>query len=122
MSVSRDFSVINSRVFLEVDLENRSETKILKSVSSVYDLINFFRALHSAIENNQAGPLAFNKTVGHPLNCQFDSLLKSFMTETGSASSVEIPRFMFKQKTFSKDFFLHVFCCFSLTARFLLYI
>ena len=65
-SVSRDSFAINCKTFKKVDLENPNQRNIVKSVSSIYDPIGFFCALHSAVKNNHAGRLDFRKTMGQP--------------------------------------------------------
>ena len=115
-SVSRDSFVINSKTFKKVDLENPTQRKILKSVSSIYDPIGFIAPFTVRLRTIMQDVWRLGKQWDNLLPTSFDATLKSLMTEIRNISSIEIPRFLFEEKKTPKISTLHIFCDASLTA------
>ena len=115
-SVSRDSFVINSKTFKKVDLENPTKRRILKSVSSIYDLIGFIAPFTMRLETIMQDVWRLGKQWDNPLPNSFDATLNSLMTEIRNLSSIEIPRFLFGEKKTPKESTLHIFRDASLTA------
>ena len=115
-SVSRDSFVLNSKTFKKVDLENPTQKKILKSVSSIYDPIGFIAPFTVRLRTIMQDVWRLGKQWGKLLLTSFDATLKSLMTEIRNISSIKIPRFLFEEKKTPKESTLHIFCDASLTA------